>query len=360
MDPIVLLCAFGMNIMSLVTLYAASDAYGTWYFRTQLLVSAACVVMTVVIMLLDYDAWFRKLRFVFVAVTIALIVYVKYFGTGKFGNENWIQIPGTDFSIQPTEFTKITFIVPFALHLDAVRDKLNHPLSVLGLIAHGGLICGLVFWQGDDGMALVYVGIFAVMLFGAGLSLWYFGGAGLAAVLVAPRLWNRLSERQQGRILFGFNPDLDPLDLGWQAIASRTCIISGGFRGAGMNGGTKYFSMSQGQSDFIYAVMAEKFGFFGTFLYLVLIVVLILRILWIARSTRKNYASYICIGIAGMLLVQAAENIGMCLALLPVVGLTCPFLSYGPSSLVSMYICIGIVESICAHRQKYYFEREEA
>lgn len=360
MDPIVLLCAFGMTAMSLVTLHAAADKFGMWYFRTQLLVFAVCVVMVAVLMLMDYDSWFRKLKFVLLAVTIGLIVYVKFFGTGSYGNENWIQIPGTDFSVQPTEFTKITFIITFSLHLDAVRDRINHPLAALSLVAHGGLICGLVFWQGDDGMALVYVGIFAIMLFGAGLSLWYFGGAAVGAVLVAPRLWNRLSTKQQNRVLYGFNPDMDPLGAGWQAISSRNCIIAGGFRGAGMNGGTKYLSLSQGQSDFIYAVVAEKFGFFGTFLYLALIVILILRILAIARNTRKNYASYICIGIAGMLLVQAAENIGMCLALLPVVGITCPFLSYGPSSMLSLYICVGIVESICTHRQKYYFEREDA
>ena len=359
MDPIVLLCAIGMNIMSLVTLYAASDKFGTWYFRTQFGVSVICLVMTGIIMLLDYDAWFRKFKFVFFFLTIALIVVVKIWGKGELGNNNWIQIPYTDFSIQPTEFTKITFMITFALHLDAVRDKINHPLSVLGLVAHGGLICGMVLWQGDTGMALVYIGIFGIMLFGAGLSLWYFGGAGAVALLAAPQIWNHLSTIQKNRILFGFNPDLDPQDSGWHAIASRECIIAGGFRGAGFNGGTKYFGLFSGQSDFIYSVVAEKFGFFGTFLYLALIVILILRILWIARNTRKNYASYICIGIAGMLLVQAAENIGMCLAVLPVIGITCPFLSYGPSSMISMYICIGIIESICTHRQKYYFEREE-
>jgi rod shape determining protein RodA len=358
-DIVVLLCVFGMNAMSLVTLYAASDAYGIWYFRSQIISTVLGVTAMVVIMFLDYDAWFQKLKFIFPILTVVLIVYVKYFGVGQFGNRNWIVIPRTNFSIQPTEFTKISFIIPFAMHLDAVRDKINHPLSVLGLVAHGGLVCGMVFWQGDDGMGLVYLGIFAIMLFGSGISLWYFGGAGLAGVLVAPQLWKRLTAKQQNRVLFGFNPDLDPLNAGYQAIRSRACIIAGGFRGAGMKGGIKYFSLVQGQSDFLYAVVAEKFGFFGTFLYLVLILVLIVRILWIARSTRKNYASYICIGIAGMLFVQAAENIGMCLAILPVVGITCPFLSYGSSSILSMYICMGIVESICTHRQKYYFEREE-
>ncbi|MBR4206948.1 MAG: FtsW/RodA/SpoVE family cell cycle protein [Clostridia bacterium] len=360
-DPVVLLCVFAMNAMSIVVLKSQTDAYaegvGDWYVRVQLLASAAGIVAMLVMTFLDYDALFKKLRWFLIPLSIAMVIAVKIFGSGHMGNENWISIG--NISIQPAEFVKILMIISFAMHLDRVKDKLNHPLSVLQLAVHAGLYVGLILWQGDDGMALVYIGILTVMIFGAGLSLWYFAGALGAGVLVFPWLWNRLTVRQQNRVLFGFNPDLDPLDAGMQAIASRECIIAGGFRGAGFSGGTKYFSLFKaGYSDFIFAVLAEKFGFLGTFLYLALLVTLVLRILWIARSTRKNYASYICIGIAGMILVQATENVGMCLAMLPVVGITCPFLSYGPSSLLSMYICIGIVESVCTHSKKYYFERE--
>ena len=360
-DPVVLLCVFAMNAMSIVVLKSQTDAYaegvGDWYVRVQLLASAAGIVAMLVMTFLDYDALFKKLRWFLIPLSIAMVIAVKIFGSGHMGNENWISIG--NISIQPAEFVKVLMIISFAMHLDRVKDKLNHPLSVLQLAVHAGLYVGLILWQGDDGMALVYIGILTVMIFGAGLSLWYFAGALGAGVLVFPWLWNRLTVKQQNRVLFGFNPDLDPLDAGMQAIASRECIIAGGFRGAGFSGGTKYFSLFKaGYSDFIFAVLAEKFGFLGTFLYLALLVTLVLRILWIARSTRKNYASYICIGIAGMILVQATENVGMCLAMLPVVGITCPFLSYGPSSLLSMYICIGIVESVCTHSKKYYFERE--
>ena len=356
-DPIVLCCALAMNAMSVITLWAASDKFGMWYVRAQCLASAASIAVMLMLMFIDYDALFQKVKYFLIPLSVALIVWVRYKGVGQMGNQNWIQITRT-ISVQPSEFVKIFMMISFALHLDRLKDKLDHPLSVLRLAVHGGLFAGMVVWQGDDGMALVYLGILVIMVFGAGVSLWYFAGAGAAGILIFPTLWGHLSTKQQNRILFGFNPDLYPLGAGWQAIASRSCIIGGGFRGAGFSGGSKYFAMSQGQSDFIFAVVAEKFGFLGTFLYLVLVVTLVLRIFWIARNTRKNYASYICIGIAGMILVQAAENIGMCLAILPVVGITCPFLSYGPSSLLSMYICIGIVESICTHSKKYYFERE--
>ena len=111
-------------------------------------------------------------------------------------------------------------------------------------------------------------------------------------------------------------------------------------------------------SDFIFSVLAEKFGFIGTILYVIIIFVLVLRILWISRQTRKKYASYICVGVAGMIIAQTIINIGMCLAIMPVIGVTLPFLSYGPSSLLSMYMAIGVVQSICVYNKKYYFERE--
>lgn len=355
-DPVILICALAMSGLSILTLIATSDAYGTWYVKRQILAVGVGFAAMIVMTFIDYDALISQMKYGFFALTVGLLILVGFIGTGSSGNENWISI-GT-FSFQPSELVKVTYIIVFALHLDKLKDKINHPLSVLQLGLHAGLIFGLVMMTGDLGMGLVYLAIAAIMIFTAGLSLWYFVGAIAAVIVAAPALWPHLSERQQMRILVGFNPDLDPLDVGWQAIASRNCIISGGFRGAGFSGGSKYFSLGEGQSDFLFAAFAEKFGFMAAFLYIILITTMILRILWIARGTRKNYAMYICVGIAGMLLAQSAENIGMCLAMLPVVGITLPFFSYGVSSMVSMYLCIGVVQSICAHNKKYYFERE--
>jgi len=357
-DPVILLCVFGMNLMSIITLAAASDAFGTWYVKVQMIASVIGIVGMFILTFIDYDALCTKLKFLFFALSIVLMILVKLFGEGSMGNENWLPIPGTSLSWQPSEFVKITFIICFALHLDYVKNKINHPLTVLQLALHAGLIVGLVMLTKDLGMALVYMAIMVFMVFAAGMSLWYFVGVGAAVMIAAPFLWPLLSEKQQLRILIGFNPDLDPLYIGHQQIMSRNCIISGGFRGAGFSGGSKYYSLPASQSDFLFSVLAEKFGFIGAFLYIVLVVILVLRILRLARTTRKNYASYICIGIAGMIIAQSAENIGMCLAVLPVVGITLPFFSYGSSSMLSMYLCIGLVQSICAHNKKYYFERE--
>ena len=349
-----------MSLLSILTLIATSDAYGSYYYKMQAFSTAVGFVAMMAMTFIDYDALISKMKYVFFGITVVLLIIVGIWGTGSYGNENWLSfdLGFINLSFQPSELVKITYIIVYALHLDRLKDKINHPLSVLQLGAHALLILGLIMLTGDLGMALVYVAITAIMIFSSGLSLWYFAGVIAVVITAAPFLWTHLSERQQLRILVGFNPDLDPLDVGWQAIASRNCIISGGFRGAGFSGGSKYFSLGEGQSDFLFAAFSEKFGFIGAFLYIALITTMILRILWIARGTRKNYAAYICIGIAGMLLAQSAENIGMCLAMLPVVGITLPFFSYGVSSMVSMYLCIGVVQSICAHNKKYYFERE--
>lgn len=360
-DPIILFCALGMSLLSILTLASVSDAYGTYYVRMQTLSVTVGFTAMVVITFIDYDALISRMKYVFFAITVGMLILVGLIGEGSYGNENWIvlSLGSVKLSIQPSELVKITYIIVYALHLDKLKDRIDHPLSILKLGIHAAVVLGLIMLTGDLGMALVYVAITGIMLFSSGVSLWYFVGVIAAVVAAAPFLWTHLSERQQLRILVGFDPDLDPLDVGWQAIASRNCIISGGFRGAGFSGGSKYYSLSEGQSDFLFAAFSEKFGFIGAFLYIVLITTMILRILKIAQGTRKNYATYICVGIAGMLLAQSAENIGMCLAMLPVVGITLPFFSYGVSSMLSMYLCIGVVQSICAHNKKYYFERED-
>lgn len=358
LDGWMLFCAIAMSVMSIVTLLSASDAYGISFVRNQTFALVLGLFCVSVISMIDYEALIDKAEWLFFGVSIALLIFVKLFGTGEYGNENWIHVVGSLY-IQPTEFVKITYIICLARHLDRLRDRINHPLSVAQIALHGGLIIGMVMLTGDDGMALVYIAIFAAMVFCSGISLWYIVGAVGAVVIAFPFLWEHMDEYQRLRILAGFNPELDPTYIGYQPIKSRECIISGGFRGAGFSGGSRYFYLPAGQSDFLYAVHAEKFGFLGAFLYIVLMAVLIWRIILLAKNCRKNYAGYICMGMAGMLIAQTVENIGMCLAMLPVVGITLPFFSYGGSSMLSMYMCLGVLESICAHNRKYYFERED-
>ncbi len=361
-DKIILICAVLMSGLSLLTLLGGIGVFGTRQVIVQAFAAICGIFLMFLISILDYDYIISKLKYFIFAFSVFALVVVILFGTGvsdgSSTNRNWIKIPGIPFSIQPSEFVKICFIITFAKHIDILKDKINHIWSVCQLMIHAGIIIGLVVISGDLGSALVYMAIMAAMLLVAGLSIWYFIAAGVMMVVIFPYLWEHLDKYQQDRILVGFNPELDPLDKGYQALQSRKAIAAGGFRGAGMWGGAVYKTLPVAQSDFLFAVLAEKFGFFGAFSYMAFMSTMIVRILYIARKARKDYGAYICVGVSAIFIAQTVENIGMCLGMLPVVGITLPFFSYGGSSMIAMYICLGVVQSIYSHNKKYYFERE--
>ncbi|MCQ2456653.1 MAG: FtsW/RodA/SpoVE family cell cycle protein [Clostridia bacterium] len=362
MDLTVLVTSVAMTALSILVLWGGSNVFdgGRQKFMVQCIAAFLGFVIMVALATVDYDAIFSKLELFFFAMSVALmiLVIVINLGSSSSSNHNWISIPGIPFNIQPAEFVKVTFIITFSRHVDRLRPEINKIKNVAKLALHAGVIVGLVMLTGDLGTVLIYLFIIAAILFAAGLSLWYFAAAGALLLIAAPLLWGKLADYQRMRIMAGFNPEIDPEDYGYQAIMSRKAIIAGGFRGAGLKGGTQFGKVPAAHSDFLFCVLAEKFGFFGTFAYIVLMAILVIRLLVISRSTRKDYASLICVGVAAVLIAQTAENIGMCLAMLPVVGITLPFFSYGGSSMLTMYIAMGVIQSICTHNRKYYFERE--
>ena len=363
LDPILLLCTLVLSTFSILTLWGCREATagGTKRVFVQLAAIVLGLICTLVIANLDYEMVVDRLFWVFFAISVLLLVLVLTpLGTGEGTNKSYIVIPFLPFNLQPSEFVKITFVITFAKHLSLVKTKINHPKSLLGLTLHAGLIIGLVLLERDLGVALIYMAITAIMLFGAGLSLWYFAAAIVAVVLAFPYIWPRLESYQQKRILYAFQPELDPLDTGWQVIKSKTAIASGGIWGKGMDGASAYrwISREGSYNDFIFGIFGEMFGFIGCAVLLLTYVVLIARIIHIARTARKDVGSYLCIGIVGMLLAQTIENLGMCLGLLPVIGITLPFMSYGGSSMLASYMLVGIAHSIHSQRNKYYFERE--
>lgn len=367
-DYIIISCAFALSLLSILVLWGGSANFQNG--KSKVIVQSVAVTLGLILAFListiDYDTVIEKLEkffFIFsIAMLLGCLVINKFFpsisGATGSTNQNWIKIPGVPFYMQPAEFVKITFIITFSRHIDRVGDKINNPLNVLKLLIHAGIIIGILAITKDLGTVLIYMFIMAAMLFVGGLSLWYFVGFAVIMVIVFPFLWDHMKEYQQQRIIVGFNPESDPEDYGYQALLSKKAIINGGFRGAGLTGGTVYTKLPAAHSDFLFAVLAEKLGFFGTFAYICIMAGLVVRLLIVSRRTRKDYASLICVGVAAMLIAQTLENIGMCLAALPVIGIPLPFFSYGGSSMLALYISLGVVESICSHSRKYYFERE--
>ena len=361
LDITVMVCVSILTCISLLVLFGGRDAFGTGKFAMQFAMAALGFVLMILISMVDYQDVIDKMYLVFFFISVGALALTLLVGTGD-GNKSWIRFDkiGIPFGIQPSEFVKITFIITFTKHIDRVKEEINRPRNVLALLIHAGLIIGLVLLSKDLGVALVYMGITVFMLYSAGLSVWYFLIVIAAVVVIFPYVWPKLEPYQQQRILVGFDPMLDPLDKGYQPLLSKAAISSGGFWGRGLFGGEVYKNLPAAHTDFVFAVIGEKLGFAGLAVSIATMCTLVVRIIMIARRSRKDTGSYVCMGVAAALMIQTAENIGMCMAMLPVVGITLPFLSYGGSSTLALYIMMGVVQSVQSHRVKYFFERETA
>lgn len=359
-DPILFWCSLAISGLSIVTLISGLEVFGMRRLIMQVAMTVIGIVIIFVIANIDYREVVDKLYIAMFLGSVALMASTILFGNAVGGNRSWITVfkaGSFEVGIQPSEFVKATFIVSFSKHLDIVKDRINKIGSVAGLLVHAGIIIGLILISGDLGVALVYMGIVAVMLFCAGLSPWYFLGAATVIVAVFPFIWDMLQPYQQERFLVGFDPDLDPLGRGMHQIVCRRAISNGGLFGKGFSGATVYEDLFAADTDCIFATYCEMFGLVGAIVLVALYIVITVRIIYIARTAIKDSGSLICAGVVGMMIVQTVENIGMNLCMLPMIGITLPFMSAGGSSVLAIYIIFGMVHSVRARKIKYYSER---
>ncbi|MBR2293305.1 MAG: FtsW/RodA/SpoVE family cell cycle protein [Clostridia bacterium] len=361
-DPILFGAATFLSFVSILTIFGAVDNFGQSKLKMQIAMTVLGIAVSFVLANLDYRFFVDRFSVVFLIGSALLLAITLLFGSNgeniETANKSWLHLPVVGIAIQPSEFVKFTFLCTFSRHIDLVKDKINRPLTVLGLAVHAGLIVGLILASGDLGVALVYFGIIAIMLFCAGLSVWYFVGALVLLVIAFPLLWNFLAPYQQNRILFGFQPELDPKDVGRQPLMSRDAIAAGGLFGVGLMEGGIYEDLVASHTDFIFATVCEKFGFVGGFLVVAALVVLSCRLLWIAYRCRDTVGRLICSGIAAVIILQTLENLWMCLATVPVVGITLPFMSCGGSSVLALYMLIGLAYSVSAREKRFYFRSQ--
>ncbi|MGI6167093.1 MAG: FtsW/RodA/SpoVE family cell cycle protein [Eubacteriales bacterium] len=352
MDFLLFAATSALSLLSILTLVGGYSVFGLKVILMQTGATVVGIVMMFFISVLDYRTIAEKLGIYLYGAGLLLLAATLLFGTSEGENKSWLYLPGLPFGIQPSEFVKSIFLLTFSYHIFRVKKKINKPLTLLGLMVHAALPTGLILLSGDLGVTLVYVGIILLMLFYAGLSLWYFAGTAVLAAGASPLLWQLLREDQKLRILVGFNPDLDPLGKGYQPIISRAAVANGGFFGRGIFGGSMFQKLPAGHTDFLFGTYAEKFGFLGALLFIGIMVFVVIRVARLAKLTRGDSGTYICVGFAAMLIIQTVENVGMCLGMLPVVGITLPYFSYGGSSVLAIYIMTGIVQSTAIHRNR--------
>lgn len=351
-DMLLLLLCTVTTIFGIVAISSATNYYGSdRYVTVQTAALVLGIVIYVLLTLVDVDiiAERRELLLIF---CILFIGSLKFFGVeGDTGNKSWLELPLLPLSIQPAEICKTFFIIILAKTMSVSQNKLSSPLTVGKM---GGLTMFLflliVYVSADTGVALIYLGIFLVMAFVGGVNIMWFA-AGLAAVgVAAPIIWPLLRSDQKDRILMLFDSSIDPEGLGvrWDTSRSLQAIQNGGITGQGLYNGTMIQSRSiyAQHTDFIFSAIAEELGMLGCIVVLILLTAIVIRIIHVGIKSHNYMNRIICIGIAGMLLFQIVINVGMCLGVLPVIGLTLPFVSYGGSSIVTMFMAMGVVSGI--------------
>ena len=362
-DPILFICTAVLSLISILTIYGAVENFGKSKLVMQIAMTVVGAIALFIVANIDYRFFVDRFAIVMFLASVFLLAITLLFGsTGEnmeTANRSWINIPIVNIAIQPSEFVKIAFLCTFSKHIEIVGDKINRPKYLLGLILHAAVIVLLILLSGDLGVALVYFGIILVMLFCAGLSGWYFAGAFAALIVSLPLLWNFLRVDQQNRIIFGFQPELDPNGVGMQALMSRDAIANGGAFGRGLGAHGIYEDLPASHTDFIFSTVCEMFGFFGGLVVVITLVVMAVRLIVIARRSRDFVGRLICSGIAAVVIFQTAENLWMCLGLVPVIGITLPFMSAGGSSVFAMYFLMGLAHSVYGHEKRFFFKREK-
>lgn len=318
------------------------------------------VVLCLLLPLVDLRAVLSRLWWLFLGGNIALLLLLIPLGNDDgTGNKSWISLPGGVFNFQPAEFVKLSFLLLLALQLERRRERgLNKFGSILLLAGHVLALCALLYGvSGDIGMVAVYLGIYLVMLWSAGVHpLWLLAQIGVGAG-AAVLLWPRLPDYIRLRFLVVLDHQLDPLGKGFQQGRSLLAIGSGRLAGQGYLQGTQTQSLSPSalparHTDFIFSVAGEELGLIGCGVILLLLAAIVLSCAHLGRTADEPFFQNVSMGVAGMLGVQTILNVGMCLYAVPVVGVTLPFFSYGGSSIVSAFLGIGVLRSLCRRTAK--------
>ena len=361
---LLLLCvvtsAFGCLVISSATAYTGSSRF--------LFVQVAAICLGVMIYALvssvDISILSENRRWLVFFNLVLLLMLLTPFGTDKnTGNRSWLAFPFLPVDIQPAEFCKITFVIIMASVMASHQDRISAVPSVLHIAAHLALIAGLnMFVSGDLGVTMIFVFVFIGMAWSGGVRLFWFALGGGAVAAVMPFLWNYgLKEYQRRRIEVIFNPDIDPygMDERYHMLRSQRSLFAGGLTGQGLFNGnrTQIGALYAQHTDFIFSAIGEELGFLGCLLVLVMLLAIVARCVYVGTRSPDFLRKMLCFGVAAALVFQIIINVGMCIGLMPIIGLTLPFISYGGSSIVSLYAMVGLVSGVHARPQRPVHER---
>ena len=360
---LLLLClvtsGFGMICLASAT---SADKFGG-NLRYMLVQGAGIVlgvIMFAIISSIDVEVMSEHRNLLVIFNTILLLMLIPFGTDNNTGNRSWIKTPIVN--IQPAEICKITYVIIMASVMNSNKNRISHWTSVFQMVFHLGMVVGLnMVLSSDAGVSLIFVFIFIGMAFAGGVSLLWFALAigGIAAVF--PILWQFLGQYQRNRILILFDDTIDPQGINerYHYTINLRSLTGGGLTGQGLFNGnrTQGGALFAQHTDYIFSSIGEELGFFGCVAIMILEFAIIARCIYVGIRCPDYMRRLICFGAASAQIFQVIINVGMCIGTMPVIGLTLPFISYGGSSIVTIYAMLGLVSGSYARPQALSHER---
>ncbi|MEG1887371.1 MAG: FtsW/RodA/SpoVE family cell cycle protein, partial [Oscillospiraceae bacterium] len=349
-----ILCVFTASYGCVAVLSATYSTGSLRQFFMQFFCMILGIIAVVVISNFNYKDIVKLWPIIaIVGVIPVILTFFIGYAPGQTDDKAWLQLPG-GITFQPAELLKIVFVITFSCHVNKLGDKIHKLRHILLLCIHGAIPVLLIHFQGDDGTALIFAFMFVGMMFIAGIKIRYFAIAGAAAAAALPIVFFFvMNEDQRSRIISLFFPKQeDYLGVLWQQWRGRIAFANGGIWGKGFLNGpyVQSGSVPEGHNDFIIASIGEEFGMLGCIVVLLLISAICIRMLRIGQLSGDKTGLVICGGVFSMFLAQTLVNVGMCLSLMPVIGVTLPLFSAGGTSLICLFLGIGLVMSVYMHR----------
>ena len=345
-------------IIGTVALFSATQTTELEEFKKQIRWFVVSIPFLILAMTIDYNIIVKFSPLLYV-VSIGMLVGVLFTEPIN-GASSWFKI-GESFTFQPSEIAKVAVILFMAFILNKLqikgRKEINKIWKLLIYFILMGIPILLIIKQPDYGTAMAFITALLCMLFVSGLDRKYIIFAVVAIAVAAPIVYTHLPAHALSRIDSFLHPENDIRGASYNMYQSKLAIGAGQVFGMGLLKGnqTQLGFLYPKTTDFIFAVIGEELGFVATVSIVILYIVLITKAVFIAKTAKDNIGSYIAIGIAGIFLFYMVENIGMTIGLLPITGVPLPFVSYGGSSLITNFICIGLLLNISSRRQKAIF-----
>ena len=352
-DYILLISVIALSLFGILMIFSSSYVWAEYkfndplkYVKHQSLFFLIGIILMFFVIKLDYRKLLEKSNIILIISLILLIlVIIPGIGSIRNGSRSWFGIGS--FGIQPSEAAKIGLIIYAAKYLsnnEKILDKIIK--GVLPLLFIVGLVFFLIMLQPDFGTGVIIVMSIIGLLFISGVKISFFLKIGLIGILGVVGLIIIAPYRME-RILSFLNPWSDPLGSGFQIIQSLYAIGPGGLFGFGfLNSRQKHFYLPEPQTDFIFSIISEEFGFMGILIVTTLFLIIIIRGIKIALNANNLFSKYLAFGIVFQISIQTLLNLMVVVGLIPVTGVTLPFLSYGGSSLLISMISIGILLNI--------------